>query len=143
MKRGFFFVAVVALAYLALAAGFNLLPRSTVSELEKRDLMHFPSFTLDSLADGSYTAAIASWYSDTEPCRDTLMEASMQFRHLLGIRLGEGHIEYLAGDRSLEETGSSDRPSESEEEVEIEQDTIKTVKAFEYTETEAGAEQFA
>ena len=143
MKRGFFFVAVVALAYLALAAGFNLLPRSTVSELEKRDLMHFPSFTLDSLADGSYTAAIASWYSDTEPYRDSLMEASMQFRHLLGIRLGEGHIEYLAGDRSLEETGPSDLPSESEEKVEIKQDTVKTVKAFEYAEPEAGAEDVA
>ena len=80
----------MALVYLAFTAAFNLLPRSTYSELEKRDLQHFPAFTPDSLLDGSYTAAISSWYSDTEPYRDTLMYMSMQFRDMLGVR----HIDY-------------------------------------------------
>ena len=56
MKGNYFYVAVVALAWMALTAGFNFLPRSRVSMLEKRDLQHFPAFTADSLADGSYTA---------------------------------------------------------------------------------------
>ena len=60
MKRGIIFVAVITLVYGAFTAAFNLLPRSTFSELEKRELQRFPSFTLDSLADGSYTAAISS-----------------------------------------------------------------------------------
>ncbi|MBR6423894.1 MAG: hypothetical protein IKS47_04360, partial [Bacteroidales bacterium] len=65
MRKGYLFVTVIALVYLLFTAGFNLLPRSTVSELEKRELQRFPSLTLDSLANGSWTAAVSSWYSDT------------------------------------------------------------------------------
>ena len=42
--RGIISVIVMALVYLAFTAAFNLLPRSTYSELEKRDLRHFPAF---------------------------------------------------------------------------------------------------
>ena len=139
MKRGSFFVVVVALAWLALSVGFNFLPRSTVSELEKRELKRFPHLTLDSLIQGSYTAAISSWYSDTEPYRDTLMELSMQFRHLLAVQLGENNIQYLAGDAPSEvETV----PVEEETSV-VAEDTVKQVKAFDYVDVEGGAEDIA
>ena len=112
MKRGVFFVTVIALVYLFFTAAFNLLPRSHYSVLEKRELNRFPSFTLDSLADGSYTAAISSWYSDTEPYRDTLMELSMQFRDLLGIRLGEQNIQYVSQEKNaaVETAGEEQDP---------------------------------
>ena len=141
MKRGLLPTLAIALVYLAFTAAFNLLPRSTYSELEKRELQKFPAFTVDSLLDGSYAAAISSWYSDTEPYRDTLMEASMQLRDLCGIRLGEGNIQFVAGDTPVD---VEEIPEAAEEPVaEAEADTIPTVKAFEPGMPEGGADDVA
>lgn len=139
MKRGSFFVVVTALVYLLFTAAFNLLPRSRFSMLEKRELKRFPTFTLDSLSDGSYTAAIASWYSDTEPYRDTLMELSMQFRDLLGVRFGEQNIQFVSQeqDSGVEMAGEEDDP------VVAAEDTVTTVKAFEYDASGGGADDVA
>ncbi len=144
MRKGILFVSVVSLVYLTLSVGFNLLPRTRYSALEKRDLRHFPAFTLDSLADGSFTAAVSSWYGDTEPYRDTLMELSMQFRHLQGVRTGEGNIEYLAGDTPLETQPTAEEdPVEAVEKQEEKPDTVKAVKAVDYAAGEGGAEDIA
>ncbi len=148
MKRGVFFVTVIALVYLFFTAAFNLLPRSRYSVLEKRELNRFPSFTLDSLADGSYTAAISSWYSDTEPYRDTLMELSMQFRDLLGIRLGEQNIQYVSQEKNaaVETAGEEQDPvvaAEKQEHAESAEDSVKSVKAFEHVDAEGGIDDVA
>lgn len=148
MKRGVFFVTVIALVYLFFTAAFNLLPRSHYSVLEKRELNRFPSFTLDSLADGSYTAAISSWYSDTEPYRDTLMELSMQFRDLLGIRLGEQNIQYVSQEKNavVETAGKEQDPvvaAEKQEHAEAAEDSVKSVKAFEHVDAEGGIDDVA
>lgn len=148
MKRGVFFVTVIALVYLFFTAAFNLLPRSRYSVLEKRELNRFPSFTLDSLADGSYTAAISSWYSDTEPYRDTLMELSMQFRDLLGIRLGEQNIQYVSQEKNaaVETAGEEHDPvvaAEKQEHAEAAEDSVKSVKAFEHVDAEGGIDDVA
>ena len=148
MKRGVFFVTVIALVYLFFTAAFNLLPRSRYSVLEKRELNRFPSFTLDSLADGSYTAAISSWYSDTEPYRDTLMELSMQFRDLLGIRLGEQNIQYVSQEKNaaVETAGEEQDPvvaAEKQEHAEAAEDSVKSVKAFEHVNAEGGIDDVA
>ncbi len=148
MKRGVFFVTVIALVYLFFTAAFNLLPRSRYSVLEKRELNRFPSFTLDSLADGSYTAAISSWYSDTEPYRDTLMELSMQFRDLLGIRLGEQNIQYVSQEKNaaVETAGDEQDPvvaAEKQEHAEAAEDSVKSVKAFEHVDAEGGIDDVA
>ena len=148
MKRGVFFVTVIALVYLFFTAAFNLLPRSRYSVLEKRELNRFPSFTLDSLADGSYTAAISSWYSDTEPYRDTLMELSMQFRDLLGIRLGEQNIQYVSQEKNaaVETAGEEQDPvvaAEKHDHTEATEDSVKSVKAFEHVDAEGGIDDVA
>lgn len=148
MKRGVFFVTVIALVYLFFTAAFNLLPRSHYSVLEKRELNRFPSFTLDSLADGSYTAAISSWYSDTEPYRDTLMELSMQFRDLLGIRLGEQNIQYVSQEKNaaVETAGEEHDPvvaAEKHDHTEATEDSVKSVKAFEHVDAEGGIDDVA
>lgn len=148
MKRGVFFITVIALVYLFFTAAFNLLPRSRYSVLEKRELNRFPSFTLDSLADGSYTAAISSWYSDTEPYRDTLMELSMQFRDLLGIRLGEQNIQYVSQEKNaaVETAGEEQDPvvaAEKQEHAEAAEDSVKSVKAFEHVDAEGGIDDVA
>lgn len=138
MKRGIIFVAVITLVYGAFTAAFNLLPRSTFSELEKRELQRFPSFTLDSLADGSYAGAISSWYSDTEPYRDTLMLLSMQFKDLLGVRFGEQNIQYVASESDVAVETAGEEPDPV-----LEADTVKTVKAFEPAAAEGTADDVA
>ena len=139
MKRGLLYVTVVSLVYAALAAGFNFLPRSTYSELEKRDLKHFPAFSLDSLADGSFTEAVSSWYSDTEPYRDSLMYLSMQLRHLSGISFGQQNIQFVSQENG---TAAETTPEEIEDPV-LDADTVKSVKAFEFSDTDGGAEDIA
>ena len=139
MRKGILSVAVISLVYLLFAAGFNLLPRSTYSELEKRELKRFPSLTLDSLADGSYAAAVSSWYSDTEPYRDSLMYLSMHFRDLQGVRFGDSHIEFVSADK---EAVAEDSPAEEPDPV-PEMDTVTSVHAFEYAEVEGDAGNIA
>ncbi|MBQ1623508.1 MAG: hypothetical protein II097_02975, partial [Bacteroidales bacterium] len=136
--RGIISVIVMALVYLAFTAAFNLLPRSTYSELEKRDLQHFPAFTLDSLLDGSYASAISSWYSDTEPYRDTLMYMSMQFRDMLGVRFGDSNIQYVASDTPAEAESIPEEPDPV-----AEADTVKGVKAFTVDTTAGGIDDIA
>ena len=128
----------MALVYLAFTAAFNLLPRSTYSELEKRDLQHFPAFTLDSLLDGSYASAISSWYSDTEPYRDTLMYMSMQFRDMLGVRFGDSNIQYVASDTPAEAEAIPEEPDPV-----ADADTVKGVKAFTVDTTAGGIDDIA
>ena len=139
MRKGILFVTVVSLVYLLFTAGFNLLPRGTWSELEKRELMRFPSLTLDSLLDGSFTAAVSTWYSDTEPYRDSLMYLSMQFRDLEGIRFGSNHIEFVSSDTDVVEEAGVEELEEPAPEL----DTVKSVLPFEYSEAEGDAEQIA
>lgn len=138
MKKGVFFVSVIALVYLAFTAAFNLLPRSGYSELEKRELKRFPAFTFDSLADGTYTASISSWYSDTEPYRDTLMYLSMQFQDLLGVRFGARNIQFVAqdGDKAVESAAEEPDPV-------LAADTVQSVKVLEYDVPDGGAEDVA
>lgn len=151
MKRGLFYVVVMSLIYLSLTVVFNLFPRSRYSALEKRDLRHFPSFTLASLADGSFTADISAWYSDTEPYRDTLMYCSMLLRDLQAVRFGAQHIEYLAADAvPTAETGADEPEPEPESgsgpvpdaDTAAAEDAVPEVKAYDPAD-EASSEDVA
>ena len=139
MKRGFLYVLVISTVYAAMVAGFNFLPRSVYSELEKRELKHFPNFTLDSLMDGSFAEAVSEWYSDTEPYRDTIMYASMQLRHCMGVSIGGHNIQYVA----QESDPTAETELREEDDPAAAADTVTSVKAFEYAEAEGGAEDIA
>ena len=88
------FLVVACIGFAALTAVFLFLPRSTYSELEKRDLAQFPP--VENFADdpGAYTAAISAWFSDSEPYRDHFMTMSMNlresFRHPLSASIEPG-----------------------------------------------------
>lgn len=58
--------------------------RPSVSESEKRELASFPEFSLESLASGEYFSGISTWFSDTMPFRDTLMNLNTRLQHFLG-----------------------------------------------------------
>ena len=90
-ERESFFHKLTVLPFgIVLVAGCVLglvLPlRETVSEAEKRKLAEFPEFTAETFLSGSYTSDISTWYADTFPGRDRLIEAEQKLQNLYGIR---------------------------------------------------------
>ena len=80
------FVILVASMMVAFAVVFCALPRSTYSELEKRELRQFPPFSGQALSQGTFTAEVSNWFSDSEPFRDAFMTASMQLKSWMAIK---------------------------------------------------------
>ena len=68
------------------------MPRSTVSNLEKRNLDQFPEFSWTDYWSGTYTASIAHYFDDTVPYRDTLKQAGSQLLNFLGIKYNDVQI---------------------------------------------------
>lgn len=90
------YIVVILLFYAAFVIVFDTFPRSTVSELEKRELATFPKFTVSKLIDGSFTREISSWFSDSEPYRDDLMAFSMHIKDYIRLNIGEENIVFHA-----------------------------------------------
>ncbi len=84
MKENRFYIFIMILITLGVAAAMLLLPRSTESVLERRTLNEFPEFSFASLASGEYTKAISEWFADTVPERDRVTEASLTVEEVLG-----------------------------------------------------------
>lgn len=59
--------------------------RPSFSENEKRSLASFPEFSLESLSSGKYFSDIDTWFSDTFPFRDNIIEYSSKVKKLLGM----------------------------------------------------------
>lgn len=79
-------VAFVTVMMTAFVVVFCALPRSTYSELERRDLLRFPEFSWTSLRQGDFTQGISNWFSDSEPFRDVLMRGSMELKSLQSFK---------------------------------------------------------
>ena len=95
------YIIIVGVVFLTLTVVFVFFPRSKYSELEKRDLAEFPEMNDYEGNAGGFTAAISSWFSDTEPYRDELMTLSMNIRSS------------MRGDFLPEEETVSFRPSDT------------------------------
>ena len=67
--------------------------RPSFSELEKRELLHFPDFSLSALFSGDWFDDISLWFSDTFPGREILVKA-------------QSSLEKLYGDRSITYSGA-------------------------------------
>ncbi|MDE6741985.1 MAG: hypothetical protein K2J58_06610 [Muribaculaceae bacterium] len=77
------YILIVGIAFAIMTAVFVFFPRTKYSELEKRDLAEFPDTSdVESIRKdpSKFTAAVSSWFSDTEPYRDDLMTLSMSIR---------------------------------------------------------------
>ena len=83
------YISVMLTVFAIMAAVFNIMPRSKVSQLEKRELAKFPTFTADKLLSGSFTKDISSWYSDTEPYREQFMQLSMNIKDVISVALSD------------------------------------------------------
>ncbi|MBR3768779.1 MAG: hypothetical protein IKL10_11160 [Clostridia bacterium] len=73
--------------------------RPTVSETEKRELASFPEFSYTALMSGDYFADISTWFSDTVPFRDTIININSKIQNFLGTSgTLTGFNEGIAGD---------------------------------------------
>lgn len=79
-------VAFVTVMMTLFVVVFCTLPRSTYSELERRDLLRFPKFSWTSLREGDFTQSVSNWFSDSEPFRDVLMRGSMELKSLQSFK---------------------------------------------------------
>lgn len=102
MKKHIIYISLVALVFVAFVVVFDTFPRTKVSELEKRELATFPTFTWERLASGAFTNEVSSWFSDSEPFRDELMTMSMQIKDIIAIAPTEDNVKFHAGDMPLE-----------------------------------------
>ena len=98
MRKDRVFVVVVALLMAAFVLVFWLFPRSTYSELEKRDLRQFPAFGWKSLCDGAFTSDVSNWFSDSEPFRDVFMMGSMRLKSWMAMnwKMADDKVTYHA-----------------------------------------------
>ena len=82
------YITLITLMFLTLLIHMVFLPRSDVSERENRKLASFPTFSISSLIDGSYTSNINVYFSDTVPNRDELTGKAAAFKDKSGFRVG-------------------------------------------------------
>lgn len=85
MIRHYIYLIIIGALFLGLAIIFLFFPRSTFSELERRELKSAPEFSFEKLKNGSYTAEVSAWFSDSEPFRDDFMTLSMNLKKHKGI----------------------------------------------------------
>ncbi len=88
IENGFSTISVLMLIIVFFAGvGFLIFfPRSDRSEIEKRELETFPSFSLQSYFSGEFTSGVTKWYDDTVPFRDSFKNAGNNVRLLFGIQ---------------------------------------------------------
>ncbi len=87
---------LLLVCFLAMFAYFVFGPRSTTSEVERRELATMPEFSAKSYLDGSYTAGVTTYFTDTVPFRDTLTKARSVMKGWFGLTLaGEGDVIFL------------------------------------------------
>ena len=115
------YLILVFILFASFAVVFNTFSRPTFSELEKRELATFPEFSFESLADGSFTSNVSSWFSDSEPFRDTFMHLSMNVKKAMHLSTGDDDITFHAS-ADGSSSGGFAIGDEEEEEVDIEKE---------------------
>lgn len=100
--------------YLLLVIFNVFFPRSDTSEIEKRSLAEFPSFSLASYFSGEFTSGITTWFDDTVPFRDTFKNLNNNIKNLFGITSGS-NVEVIGNVQKVND--STDDGSEDTESV--------------------------
>ena len=111
------YLIIFGLLFAAFVVVFNTFPRSTFSELEKRELAKFPELTTEKLINGSFTSEVSSWFSDSEPFRDRFMWLSMQVKDHIRLNTGEENVTFHAAEASPESNETMPDPEFVEETI--------------------------
>ncbi len=108
MGKKIYIILVTAL-FAAFVIVFNTFPRSTVSEVEKRELAKFPEFSFQNLRSGSFTKELSAWFSDSEPFRDHFINLSMNIKDWMRMNFSkENAITFHAPDAAPIDTEAPD-----------------------------------
>ncbi|MDO4458924.1 MAG: DHHW family protein [Clostridia bacterium] len=70
-------------------------PKSHVSQIEKRTLAKFPSFSFGSYFKAEFTTRITEWFTDTIPNRDKLKNAGYSIKSTFGLPSSEDDIIFV------------------------------------------------
>lgn len=72
--------------------------RPTVSEIEKRELAKFPTFSFKTFFSGEFFDDVDLWFSDTFPMRELFLNGNNNLKQLYGIHTVSIHGEVEDGD---------------------------------------------
>ncbi len=92
-------------------------PKSKVSQIEKRTLASFPSFSISNWFSGSFTSGINEWFTDTVPNRDALKNAGYDIKAVFGLPSSDDDVIFVnnatkkTGDTTTTETSTTDETS--------------------------------
>lgn len=111
-----FFGILFAVLVFGLAIITILIPDQDYSTAEKRSLAQFPSFSLSSVADGSFMDGIEDWAADQFPLRAQLMQAKARLSLWLGAIRSQDV--YRCADGSLMESFSMPTDGEFSRQIE-------------------------
>lgn len=102
------YVAAIAVIFAAVSGAMVFMPRSRESVLEQRELAEFPAYSHESLMDGTYTAEISHYFSDTVPMRDRLMEMASAVQEFTGFRSNDIKLHNVTLAENTEETSATE-----------------------------------
>ena len=101
IRKKYMRITVRVFTSVLLIVGFIglLIPlRPKVSDVEKRELTHFPKPTWETFTNGEFFSGISTWYADTFPFRESLTSANAKVKKLYGITTEEIHGDAVQGD---------------------------------------------
>ena len=111
-------VCVTVLTLIAVGVLALVLPKPTVSEVERRELAKKPEFTLESWFSGEFAQQYDAYYADTFPQREELVTMASKIESMEGIRPDDVRI-YQANSspqQGTEQPATPQQPSDTQSE---------------------------
>ncbi|HEY6161705.1 MAG TPA: DHHW family protein [Bacteroidia bacterium] len=112
-----------------LAAGGILsfvLPKSKISEYEKRELTHLPAFTFQKLFHAKFTDSLDLYYADNFPYRENFVSFSSALNEHFGYRVDDMKIYNLDRGHQPEENRIVTSTTKKTTDTKTTKDTVKT-----------------
>lgn len=110
MKKLYGILLILLLAGMLTVGGISLFDTDAAfSETENRELAQKPEFSVAALLNGSYLPALESYYSDTFPARETLLQWNRglnRFYYFSGTK-EENNMLIIGGNTGAEQGGES------------------------------------
>ena len=100
-------VTALGVFFVAVALFLIFFPRSTVSDIEKRELAAFPKFSFGSYFSGEYTSGIATFYDDTVPYRDSFKNMGNRIKSVFGFPKSENTVIFINNPNKVTEVSSN------------------------------------
>lgn len=91
VENGFAIISLMVLipVFFLIAIFLLVFPHSTVSQIEKRNLAEFPTFSFQSYFSGEFTSGVTNFFDDTVPYRDNFKNMGNNFKSVFGFSTGD------------------------------------------------------